>query len=298
MSLQSTKNQKPNRSQAAIVGVGAVGQHLGRALHQASYPVDVLIDIDLEKAQNLAKVIHTQKTGSLVSEIPDNTRVIFLTVPDDKIVAAATELAGLQFLNQTHTVIHCSGALPANIMAPLSDRGVQLLSFHPIASFTQELQDDLFRGIYIGVEGDEDALALGNQIAEDIGAIPIQIPTELKTTYHLSAVWASNFLVGLLDQAITLMENIGYDRETSWNILKPLVKGTIDGINSSGIEGALTGPAHRGDVGTIQRHLEHLNIEHPEMVTPYREWTKTLITRLVAQQNPGHKQILNLIQAP
>ncbi len=258
--------------------------------------MDIVIDIDREKAQHIAKGIHAQQAGSSVSDIPDDIRVIFLTVPDDKIVAAATELSGLRFLNQTHTVIHCSGALPANIMAPLRDRGVGVLSFHPIASFTQELQDDMFRGIYIGVEGDDDAIALGNQVAEDIGAIPIQIPTESKTSYHLSAVWASNFLVGLLDQAIALMETIGYDRETSWNILKPLIKGTIDGIDSSGIDRVLTGPADRGDVGTIQRHLEHLNTKHPEMVAPYREWTKTLITRLVAQQNPGHKQILTLIE--
>jgi predicted short-subunit dehydrogenase-like oxidoreductase (DUF2520 family) len=102
--------------------------------------------------------------------------------------------------------------------------------------------------------------------------------------------------MGLLDQALMLMEHLGYDRETSWNILKPLVKGTIEGIDRSGIEGALTGPAHRGDVGTIQRHLEYLKSQHPELLAPYREWTKTLIKRLVSQHHPEHKQILKLIQ--
>ena len=161
MSFTSTRNQKQNHSRIAIVGVGAVGQHLGLALHTAGYPVDVLIDIDLKKAQTFAGVIHTQKTGSSVSEIPSETNIIFLTVPDDQIVAVATELAELPSLNQTHSAIHCSGALPANIMASLRDRGVRLLSFHPIASFTQKLQDDLFQDIYIGVEGDEDSLAIG-----------------------------------------------------------------------------------------------------------------------------------------
>jgi predicted short-subunit dehydrogenase-like oxidoreductase (DUF2520 family) len=130
-------------------------------------------------------------------------------------------------------------------------------------------------------------------MAQDIGAAPIDIPSKWKTTYHLSAVWGSNFLAGLLGQAISLMQELGHDRERSWEILEPLIEGTIEQIKRFCIERALTGPAHRGDNITIQRHIAYLSKHHPELIASYKEWTRTLITTWVRSLDDSHRRILD-----
>jgi predicted short-subunit dehydrogenase-like oxidoreductase (DUF2520 family) len=294
--MQKKRITLDNHNPVTIIGTGPVARSLGWALFQAGYPISSVIGQYPTQVRNLGKILHAQTSDLSVQEISKDSKIIILAVSDDQIISVSQELTKLDFLDSTCTVIHCSGALSADIMAPLRARKVKLMSFHPMMTFAQNSRRKSFRGVYIGIEGDSNAMPLGFQIAEDIGAIPIEIPTEWKTTYHLSAVWASNFLVGLMQQAISLLEKTGYDRATSWKILEPLVKGTLDNIHRLGIEGTLTGPARRGDINTIQRHLEQLETKHPELLEPYRLWTETLIRECASSPGLYHQKILEIVK--
>jgi len=285
-----------HRLPVAIIGTGPVARSLGWALFQAGYPISSVIGQYQTQVRNLGKTLHAQTSGLSVHEISKDSKIFILAVSDDQIASVSQELTKLDFLDSTCIAIHCSGALPADIMAPLRARKVKLMSFHPMITFARNFRRRSFRGVYVGIEGDTEAIPLGFQMAQDIGAIPIEIPTEWKTTYHLSAVWASNFLVGLMSQAISLLEKTGYDRATSWKILEPLVKGTLDNIHRLGIEGALTGPTQRGDINTIQRHLKQLESKHPELLETYRLWTETLINHCVTSLGPNHHNILKMLK--
>jgi predicted short-subunit dehydrogenase-like oxidoreductase (DUF2520 family) len=288
-----TRSAKPP---IALIGTGAVSRNLGRALFQAGYPITAVVGPELTEARYLANKLEADTAGIPLIDIPRHTIVFFLMVPDDQIATVAVDLAKSGFLGEKHIAIHCSGALPADIMAPLKQRGVRLLSFHPMASFTRRIQKSAFKRITIGIEGDREAIRIGFQMANDIGAIPVEIPRELKTTYHLAGVWASNFLVGLISQATSLMEDMGYDQSRSLKILVPLIQGTIDRIRRSGIEGALTGPAMRGDIGTVRRHVQLLASDHPELLAIYRELTKSLIIQLVRDPTKKHQRILEFLE--
>ena len=50
----------------------------------------------------------------------------------------------------------------------------------------------------------------------------------------------------------------------------PLLKGTVNNIEQIGIPGCLTGPIGRGDIGTIQKHLEALEKEHHALLETYK----------------------------
>jgi predicted short-subunit dehydrogenase-like oxidoreductase (DUF2520 family) len=51
----------------------------------------------------------------------------------------------------------------------------------------------------------------------------------------------------------------------------PLLKGTLNNIENIGIPDCLTGPIARGDIGTIQKHLNALEAAAPSLVSTYRE---------------------------
>jgi predicted short-subunit dehydrogenase-like oxidoreductase (DUF2520 family) len=53
--------------------------------------------------------------------------------------------------------------------------------------------------------------------------------------------------------------------------LLPLVRGTLNNIDSIGLPNCLTGPIARGDLGTIERHLNALDAKNPSSITAYKE---------------------------
>ena len=81
-------------------------------------------------------------------------------------------------------------------------------------------------------------------------------------------------MVGLSELAIGLLGECGFDREHARIALKPLMQGNLDAIMEHDTLGALTGPAERADVRTVDKHLHVLNGEDREI---YRLLTKKIV---------------------
>ena len=79
-----------------------------------------------------------------------------------------------------------------------------------------------------------------------------------KAAYHTAAVMTCNYLVTLVKLATDLWDSFGIPREQAIQALLPLLKGTINNIENLGVPNALTGPIARGDIGTVQIHLNTL----------------------------------------
>ena len=107
-------------------------------------------------------------------------------------------------------------------------------------------------------------------LAKNIGLIPVQISSTSKISYHAAAVMACNYLVALMDSAITLAENAGVDNKTAWLSLNPIVAATLDNISKMGTADSLTGPIARGDTKTISHHLHELALKNEGLTTIYR----------------------------
>ncbi len=51
--------------------------------------------------------------------------------------------------------------------------------------------------------------------------------------------------------------------------LVPLARGTLDSVLATGLTRSMGGPAARGDVGTVRRHLAALERADPEVALTY-----------------------------
>ncbi len=69
---------------------------------------------------------------------------------------------------------------------------------------------------------------------------------------------ASNFLIPLLGIAFDLFDHLDIHEEVSSQALLPLVQGTLQNVKKLNISGSLTGPLVRGDLISIQKHLDAL----------------------------------------
>ena len=185
--------------------------------------------------------------------------VVFLTVPDDAVTKLATNLAALGgSIPASVAYVHVSGALELGALAPLRRRH-PVGSFHPLRSFPEPGPPEAFRGIVIGVDATSESLRrMLDRLARDLGAKPKRVDDAQRAVYHAAAVFASNYVVSLLAEAISLLEGSGWSAKDAVQGLVPLAEGAVDNVRKRGPIAALTGPIRRGDAATIRRHLTAL----------------------------------------
>ena len=182
------------------------------------------------------------------------TTVVFLAVPDDAIAAVAAALALVE-LPRRVAFVHASGALGLGALASLGGRHA-VGSFHPLRSFPQPGPPEAFLGIVIGVDASTESLRrVLNGLARDLGATPKRVADAQRAVYHAAAVFASNYIVTLLAEAVRLLEQSGWTEKEAIQGLVPLAEGAVANVRERGPVLALTGPIRRGDAETVKRHL-------------------------------------------
>jgi predicted short-subunit dehydrogenase-like oxidoreductase (DUF2520 family) len=193
--------------------------------------------------------------------------LVLVTVPDDLIAPTVSGLAGAWHRGQW--VAHLSGAAGLDVLTPALDEGARRLAVHPLQTFPDvERAIDALSGCAVAVTADdEDGYALGESLARDLGAAPFRLADELRPLYHAAAVFASNYLVVTSAIAERLFTAAGVPDPIA--AMHPLQRATLANLARLGPHAALTGPAVRGDAGTVARNLESLAAEAPETVQAY-----------------------------
>lgn len=256
------------RPDITIVGTGAVGSALAQALYQAGYPIQAIVSRHAERAEQLANAVGSSTAVTIEDSWSANAAVTFICVPDDVIAQTAKQLANNRSW-EGKIVAHTSGIKPASALQPLSPKGAYLMSFHPMQTFSRHAGNS-FENIYIGLEGNEKAISIGLGIAKDLGSIGWVLQTDHKARYHLAASIASNYLTTVVSTACDVLETIGLTRNEAIALLRPLVTQTCTNVTDTLPEQALTGPAARGDIHTLNGHLEAIKGHLPHLDTFYR----------------------------
>jgi len=237
-----------------IVGAGRAGLGLGLALARVGHQVRLHARHPRPVPAPLALT---------VGELPpwlSQVEVILLAVPDDAIADVACGLAAAGLVKPGQTVLHLSGALGRDVLAPLAPSGAALGSLHPLQSLSDPATaPQRLSGAVAAVEGDERAVVVATALARGLGMEPVTIPAASKPTYHAAAVFAANFLVTLAATSQRLFVRAGLPPDGATRALVALMQGTLDNVRAAGPAAALTGPVARGDVDTIRKHLAALD---------------------------------------
>lgn len=236
-----------------LVGAGHVGSVLGR-LWQASgaFTVQDVLTRSPASARAACAFMGAGQAVARAAELRPAT-VIMLAVGDDQIVAACAALAAAVPLEGV-TVFHCSGALSSGQLQAARAAGAHVASVHPIRSFADpQAVARQFAGTFCGIEGDPAALAVLEPALLAIGARPVPVDAGAKTVYHAAAVFASNYLVTVLDAALRAYQAAGIPEAVARQLAEPLASEALANVFRLGSAAALSGPVARGDYATVER---------------------------------------------
>ena len=242
-----------------LIGAGKVGRTLARLFAvQGKFTIG---DVLTRSAASATAAVEFIGAGRVVDRI-DAMRpadVWMLAVSDDQIGAACASLAARADLAGA-VVFHCSGAASSQALAAAQASGAATASVHPIRSFADPAQvAAAFEGTYCGVEGDARALALLVPAFEAIGARTVPIDAAAKTVYHAASVFASNYLVTVLDAALRAYQAAGIPEPVARALAAPLAGESMANVFRLGAGAALTGPIARGDLATVARQQAALD---------------------------------------
>jgi len=239
-----------------VIGGGHVGRVLGRLFSAAgAFAVrDVLSRSAGSAARAAAFIGGGNAAASYATLRPAD--VFMLTVTDDQIVPACEALAAAVPL-QGAVVFHCSGALASDRLQAARAAGAFVASVHPIRSFADaDAVAAGFAGTFCGVEGDQQALDVLLPALGAIGARAVQIDPAAKTVYHAAAVFASNYLVTVIDAALRAYQAAGIPETVARELARPLALESMENALRLGAAPALTGPVARGDMATVLRQQD------------------------------------------
>jgi predicted short-subunit dehydrogenase-like oxidoreductase (DUF2520 family) len=255
------------RPVTGIVGAGAVGLALGVALHRAGWPVGAVASRDPARRERFREQVPEVRAFAEPEALLDDVELVILAVPDDVLPSLAASLR----MYAGQAMVHTSGLLGADVLRPAMAAGTQAVEFHPLVAFA-----DLDRalaalpGATIAIEGDDELAAHLSDMAEAIGGVPVRLAPGSKAAYHAAAVLAAGGVVALLDTIREVGAVMGLDETGTLEIYVPLLEQTVANARALGIAAALTGPATRGDAGTVSAHLEALAASAPDTLPVYR----------------------------
>jgi predicted short-subunit dehydrogenase-like oxidoreductase (DUF2520 family) len=171
--------------------------------------------------------------------------LVVIATPDDQVARVASQVAPVE----TAVVIHLSGSLGLDVLAPHPRRG----SLHPLVPLPTPAvgAERLVSGITFAVAGDP----LARRLADALGGRALEVDDDRRTTYHAAASIAANHLVALIGQ----VERVAATAGLPLDAFAGLLRAATDDALALGPRAALTGPAARGDWETVEGHRRTLS---------------------------------------
>lgn len=242
-----------------FIGSGNLATNLAVALEKAGHQVIEVFSRNLEKATLLADKLEACKATKSLDFSKSLSEIFIISVSDGAIPEVINEMK----VPENSLVLHTSGTTNLEVFDGISD-SAQVGIYYPLQTFKKDTLID-FSEVPILVESKNESSKLDIEaLATSIGNNVQFVNSEDRKTIHLAAVFASNFTNRMLKASEEILVSKGIPLE----LLKPLVLQSIENCFVTTPDSALTGPAKRRDMETINQHKKMLE-DNPKLKELY-----------------------------
>ena len=250
----------------SFIGSGNLAWHLAPALDNAGFIVKEVYSRNARHAEELTERLYQAEVKASLDFSTSDSSIFIIAANDDSISDIAREI----ILPEDAVLAHTSGSVPLTDLqfAATTNIGV----FYPLQTFSKNKKVD-FKQTPIFIESNnEETENVLMTLAKAISSQVKQIGSEERKALHIAAVFASNFTNHMLTLSQKIMQQNGM--EFDW--LKPLIIETINKSLQVGPETAQTGPARRGDLETLEKHMAFLQSD-PDLSEVYKIMSQHII---------------------
>jgi predicted short-subunit dehydrogenase-like oxidoreductase (DUF2520 family) len=241
-----------------IVGGGRAAWAFGSAWRRIGWPISG-IWLREESHSHIAELLETARID--LHDLAKDAELILIAVSDRSIREVADTVPKTEAI-----IFHASGA-----MESVRDG----FSLHPLKTLAAVGQPSDLRDALLVFEGKH--VRTAKLIVKAIGGRFVEITPEQKPLYHAAAVFGANYVAAILDMAQQIMAQAGVTDVR--HDLAALARSAIDNWVAHEDDTRFTGPASRGDLETIRRHMNALR-DQPRLAELYE-----ILSEHIARQN-------------
>ncbi len=235
----------PSSFKICIIGSGNVAHFMGKKLLHSQHQVVQIISPNIEHARKLAEVLNCDY-ADIITNINPIVDVVILAINDDAIKKIAPN-----DLLKNKIVIHTAGSVSLEDIQHLSPRTACIWPVYSISKNNLPSSDKIPLAVNFSINEIKDPLM---NLAQSMSSNVFLLNDEQKMIAHVSAVFANNFSNHLFAIAEKLLDK----QHIPFDILMPLIKNTVEKLNTHSPADNQTGPAIRKDEKTIQKHVNLL----------------------------------------
>jgi predicted short-subunit dehydrogenase-like oxidoreductase (DUF2520 family) len=258
-----------------LIGSGNLATALGLKLKSTGHRILQVYSREISHSKLLADKLECDAINSLQT-INKDASIYLICIKDDAIADVSTILAGI--ISTDKTIAHSSGVNSPDIIDnAFINRGL----FYPLQSFSR-FKDPEWSQIPVFIEGNQETSKILKDLAESICNEVYVMDEKIRTHLHLASVFANNFS----NYNLVIAKKILDQSNVPFKVLKSLMKETVDKAFLIEPHDAQTGPAKRGDLQSIEKHIRLLVQEFPEYRSLYKKYSQ-IIQQDYKHENPG-----------
>lgn len=251
----------------AIVGSGNLAWHLAPELENVGHRVVEVFSKTQKNAKSLQKRLYNAELNPSLDFSDSSAEIFIICISDDAIEEVAQEIA----LPEHAIVVHTSGSQPINKLGYAATEHIGVL--YPLQTFTKSKRVS-FDDIPILIEAEDHFTSralekLGKSISKKVKSVS----SRDRMAIHVAAVFACNFTNHFFEISDKMLKKQGFNFE----LLRPLIAETINKSLDLGPANAQTGPAARGDIETLDKHVDFLDGSEYQEV--YKIITELILNR-------------------
>jgi predicted short-subunit dehydrogenase-like oxidoreductase (DUF2520 family) len=236
-----------------LIGYGNVGWHLSRFLKLYFDQLEIVTNNPIDT-----------DNFTFRTDIPHDADIYIIT-RQERFVAETSKNINAE----NAIVVHTSGTLTANVLDNHKHYGV----LYPLQTFRKRKPLSITNINFAIESSDKYTLDTLKFICESIHQNYVIVESEQRLALHTTGVLVSNFSNFLYVLAYNLLDKYNLSHE----IIKPLIRETTDRLELYHPSEVQTGPAVRGDIEIIKKHLDFLQNVSTEAAEIYEILSKAII---------------------
>lgn len=256
----------------SLIGSGNLAWHLAPELDNAGFVVREVYSRNKKNAGNLIDRLYQAEIKTDLDFSESQSAVFIIAVSDDVIESIIQEIV----VPAESILVHTSGSKPMDILTNASTPNIGV--FYPLQTFNKHKKVN-FSDIPICIEAENKlTLKVLKNIGQQLGEKIYPINSASRQTLHIASVFACNFT----NHMLTMSKDILTRNNLDFEILKPLIVETINNSLELDPENVQTGPAVRGDLEVLDRHLKALKNNKP-FAKIYKVITQDILDTYLAE---------------